>query len=361
MNRELQIKTKDKEYPIKFCQSYEGLLGLLDHIDFTNKKVCIVTDTNVGNIYLEEVKNALGYSAEKVVAFTFPAGEENKTLNTVYELYELLINEKFDRKSILIALGGGVVGDLTGFTASTYLRGIDFIQMPTSLLSQVDSSIGGKTGVDFKGYKNMVGAFYQPRAVIINTKTIDTLPKNEFSSGMAEIIKHALIKDLEYLDWLEKNSEQVNLLNQESLTEMIYRSCCIKKDVVEKDEKEENIRALLNFGHTVGHAIEKIKDFTWLHGECVSVGMVVAAYLSYKRGYISKEKCYRINNVLVKYNLPIEVKDISPEEIIKVTKLDKKVKSSVLHFILLNELGVANIYTDVTDDELLNAINNIIS
>ena len=205
-------------------------------------------------------------------------------------MYEFLIKNHFDRNDILIALGGGVVGDLTGYTAATYMRGIDFIQIPTTLLSQVDSSIGGKTGVDLKSYKNMVGAFHHPKLVYINVKTLNSLPRREFSSGMAEIIKHGLIMDKEYFVWLNNNSNHIKSLDTKILVEMIYGSCFIKKTVVEEDPNEKGLRAILNFGHTIGHAIEKSKKFKLLHGECVSLGMVAALRISFDREQISYEQ-----------------------------------------------------------------------
>lgn len=359
MSKMIFVKTSQSHYEIKFCDSYKNLIDFIKPLSINGKKVCIITDETVGSYYLNEVKEAIEPIAEKLIDFSIKPGEKSKNLNTVYNLYEILIQEHFDRESVLFALGGGVVGDLTGFVAATYLRGIDFVQLPTSLLAQVDSSIGGKTGVDFKGYKNMVGSFYQPQQVIINIKTLDTLDKEQFYAGMAEIIKHAIIKDKTFLDWLE--AEKLNILSKDknTLAEMIYKSCLIKKDIVEKDEKEQNIRALLNFGHTVGHAIEKIFDFKWLHGECVAVGMVVASYISFKRSLIGDKDFKRVEQIIKDYKLPIRISGLSPNKIIEVTKLDKKVKSSVLHFVLVEEVGKANIYTDVLEDELLEAINYI--
>ncbi|TCK98107.1 3-dehydroquinate synthase [Natranaerovirga hydrolytica] len=361
MSRELFIQTKENHYPIKFCQSYDDLIHLLDPIQLENKKVCIVTDTNVEKFYLEEINHLMSKHTKKTIAFVFEAGEKSKNLETVNALYQRLIDEQFDRDSILVALGGGVVGDLTGFAAATFLRGIDFIQLPTTLLSQVDSSIGGKTGVDFQGYKNMIGAFYQPRAVIINTQTINTLPKREFYSGMSEIIKHSFIKNKDYLEWLEQNHKDINALNQDVLTEMIYKSGCIKKGVVEKDAKENNIRALLNFGHTVGHAIEKLKDFSLLHGECVAIGMVVAAHISCERGYITTTDLNRIIKAIELFNLPTKVEDINKDEVILATKSDKKVKSSVLSFILLDAIGEGSIYKDIEDNEMEKALEYVMN
>lgn len=217
--------------------------------------------------------------------FIFPAGEESKTLATVENLYEFLIQNKFERRDMLAALGGGVVGDLTGFTAATYLRGIDFIQIPTSLLAQVDSSIGGKTGVDFRAYKNMVGAFHQPKLVYSCAETLKTLTEQQYISGLGEIIKHGLIKDIAYYHWLKEHKEAILSRDTQTMIEMIEVSCRIKKEVVENDPEEAGERALLNFGHTLGHAVEKLMNFTMLHGECVAVGMHGAAWHFKRKKY----------------------------------------------------------------------------
>lgn len=355
----LTINTKINTYSIKFISTFNQLYNNFDDININNKDICIVSDENVSKLYMEQIIIELKQKVNKIVTFVIQPGEKSKNINTANELYDFLIKEKFDRKSILIALGGGVVGDLTGYVAATYLRGIDFIQIPTSLLAQVDSSIGGKTGIDFKGYKNMIGAFYQPKVVIINTSTLKTLPKLEFTSGMAEIIKHALIKDLNFMNWLEEHNESVQQLNQHDLKTMIYKSDIIKKEIVELDEKEDNIRALLNFGHTIGHAIEKIKLFSLTHGQCVSIGMVASAYISFLRGYINEFDLKRIESILRAYNLPTRTADINSKQIIETTKSDKKVRAHVLHFILLNTIGKADIYTDIIDEELFKAIEYI--
>ncbi len=261
-------------YDILLEQNFQMLLPTLQKIGYaSSQKVCIVTDSNIASLYLEELTAILQTYFGSVISFSFPAGEENKTLFTVQNLYQTLIEEHFERRDILLAFGGGVTGDLTGFAAATYLRGIDFIQIPTSLLSQVDSSIGGKTGVDFSQYKNMVGAFYQPKLVYMNLSLLATLPKEQFVSGMGEIIKHGLIRSKGYFDWISKHTEQIVRLEPNVIEELIYESCLIKRGVVERDPKENGERALLNFGHTVGHAIEKLSDFRLSHGQCVGLGM----------------------------------------------------------------------------------------
>jgi 3-dehydroquinate synthase len=325
-----------------------------------NKKICIVSDSTVSSHYIKELMDQLKGHVKDIITFTFPAGESSKNLDTVYDLYELLIEHNFDRKDMLMALGGGVVGDLTGYTAATYLRGISFIQVPTSLLAMVDSSIGGKTGVDFKAYKNMIGAFHQPKAVYMNLTTLYSLNDRQFNSGLGEIIKHGLIKDANYYQWIDDNKEAITSKEVTVLQEMIYRSCIIKRDVVEKDPKELGDRALLNFGHTIGHAVEKLMDFKLLHGECVSLGMVAASYISYKRGYLTINQLENLEILLKHFNQPIRVSGPTAEDIIQVTSHDKKMESGKLKFILLNTIGNAVIDTTVNKDEIIDSIQYIL-
>ena len=277
-------------YDIVLTQSFDGLKEAVSCLPVKEHKICIVTDSNVAPLYLEEVRAVLAGCCKSVSVFTFPAGEENKHLDTVRNLYEHLILEHFDRKDMLAALGGGVVGDLCGFAAATYLRGVDFIQIPTTLLSQVDSSIGGKTGVDFDAYKNMVGAFHMPRLVYANLRTLLTLPEEQFSSGMGEVVKHGLIKNREYYQWLKDNHEGIAARNLDLCQAMVYESCMIKKRVVEEDPTEQGERALLNFGHTLGHAVEKLENFTMHHGHCVGLGCIAAARISQLRGMLTEEE-----------------------------------------------------------------------
>ncbi len=276
---EITVRTEGNA-PYKICleDSFRKLSNYLREIGCEGHRLCVVTDSNVAPLYLKEVLLKAEECCSSVIAFEFPAGESNKTLDHVRELYEVLIQAGFDRHDYLLALGGGVVGDLTGFTAATYLRGIRFIQVPTTLLSQIDSSIGGKTGVDFDSYKNMVGAFHQPSLVYINIKTLHTLPEDQFASGMGELLKHGLILDADYYEWTIDHMEDIEERKYSVLLIMVARSCERKQSVVEKDPNETSgERALLNFGHTIGHAIEKLKDFELLHGECVAIGTVAAA------------------------------------------------------------------------------------
>lgn len=342
-------------YPIVLSDSFDALGPALDELDIRDRKICIVTDTNVEKYYLQMVTDIFQSHCKSVTCFVFPAGEESKNLSVVQDLYEFLILSKFERRDMLVALGGGVVGDLTGFTAATYLRGIQFIQMPTSLLAQVDSSIGGKTGVDFKAYKNMVGAFHQPKLVYSNVAVLGSLTEKQYISGLGEIIKHGLIRDKDYYCWLQSHREAILVKDTGVLLDMIERSCQIKQAVVENDPEEAGERALLNFGHTLGHAIEKLMDFKMLHGECVAVGMNGAAWLSWQKGLISEADYRDILSTIRDFNLPVCVSGIEPGEVVSVSKSDKKMDKGKVKFILLKHTGEAVIDRSLTDDLLMAA------
>ena len=346
-------------YDIVFAQDFAGLLEELAELEAENKRLCIVTDTNVDKLYGEELLKLLDGKCLKAVKYVFPAGEEHKTLDTVREVYKFLIEEQFDRKDMLLALGGGVVGDLTGYVAATYLRGVDFVQLPTTLLAQTDSSIGGKTGVDFDGYKNMVGAFKMPRLVYMNLSVLKTLDERQYFAGFAEVMKHGIIKDAVFYEWLIENMYEICERDLNVLEEMIMRSCSVKKLVVEKDPTEQGDRALLNLGHTIGHAIEKAKNFELYHGECVALGIVAAAYISWKKELLSMEEYYEIRDMFVPFYLPISVDGIDPQEILALTKSDKKMEAGTIKFVLLKKIGKAVIDKTVTDEEILAAINEI--
>lgn len=360
MSKKLNVKYEGKPcYNIRVESSFSSLAeSLQEDLDNLQRKVCIVTDSHVAALYLDEIASICGDLFSKVISFVFPAGEASKNMDTVQKLYLSLIENHFDRGDLLIALGGGVVGDLTGFAAATYLRGIDFLQIPTTLLAQVDSSIGGKTGVDFQQYKNMVGAFHMPRMVYMNTATLNTLPAEQFSSGMAEIIKHGLIRDEAYYRWISDHREGICGLDPELLEEMIYRSCQIKGSVVEEDPKEKGVRAHLNFGHTVGHAVEKLSDFRLSHGYSVALGMKAAAYLSKKLGYLSGEDISEMLSVFASFGLPVSLPlEEDSREILQATKSDKKMAGKQIKFIILTAVGTAQIYREFTDEDLLEAID----
>lgn len=346
-------------YDIVFSTDFEELAIELSALSIEHRKICMITDSHVNSLYGEQIMALLAGKCRKNVIFSFAAGEENKTLDTVKSIYTFLIEEKFDRKDLLIALGGGVVGDVTGYTAATYLRGIDFVQIPTTLLAQADSSIGGKTGVDFDGYKNMVGAFYMPRLVYMNVSTLKTLDDRQFYSGFAEVMKYGLIKDSAFYEWLIENMYEICDRDPDTLLEMVQRSCVIKKLVVEKDPTEKGDRALLNLGHTIGHAIEKYKNFSLTHGECVALGTVAAAFISWKHEWLSMEEYYEIRDMFVPFYLPISIEDIDPVQILKLTKSDKKMEDGQIKFVLLKKVGKAVIDKNVSDEDILNALSEI--
>lgn len=349
----------DPIYDIVLSESFDGLEAEIRKLGCENKKLCIVTDSNVAPLYLKEVEEIAASCCRKVTSYVFPAGEENKNLNTVRGVYEHLILNKYDRKDCLIALGGGVVGDLCGFTAATYLRGIDFIQIPTTLLSQVDSSIGGKTGVDFDSYKNMVGAFHMPKLVYENVSVLKTLPEIQYSAGMGEVIKHGLIRDKEYFEWLLANMDAIMAQDPATCKTMIKGSNLIKREVVEIDPTEQNERATLNFGHTLGHAVEKLMGFSLLHGHCVALGALAAMSLCCDRGLVSKEDTARYHTAMKRCGMPDHVTGLDVDAVIAATKNDKKMEAGVIKFILLDGVGHAFIDKTVTEEEMKNALSMI--
>lgn len=348
-------------YDIVLKEDFSALLNELNKLQISEKKICIVTDSNVETLYLQQITEILGGCCKNVIAYTFPAGEEHKNLATVQRLYEILIVNKFDRSDMLVALGGGVVGDLCGFAAATYLRGIDFIQIPTTLLSQVDSSIGGKTGVDFDSYKNMVGAFHMPRLVYTNISTLLSLPDNQFSAGMGEVIKHGLIKDREYYEWILDNAEDIWKRELPVCLRMVLESNYIKRGVVEKDPTEKGDRMLLNFGHTLGHAIEKLKNFELLHGECVALGVLAAMELSRLREMLSPKDVAHYRDALLTFHIPVEVSGLLSEDVIEATRNDKKMEAGSIKFILLKQVGEAFVDRSVSESEMQNALESILA
>ncbi len=356
----ITVKTQGNDpYDILLKKSFDDLPRALEDLGCAGHRICIVTDTTVAPLYLEEVSSLAKKVCSQVEVFEFPAGEQSKTLGTIQSLYEKLILSGFDRKDYLLALGGGVTGDMTGYAAATFLRGIRFIQVPTTLLAQVDSSIGGKTGVDFDQYKNMVGAFHQPSLVYMNIKVLQTLPEEQFANGMAELLKHGIILDADFYEWTIEHMGEIEERDMDTLTEMVSRSCQIKQYIVEKDPEEKGDRAMLNFGHTIGHAIEKLKDFRMLHGECVSLGMVASAYISWTRGMIDENEFYEIRDMNVAFGLPITFDGLSSQEVVEATKKDKKMDAGKIKFILLKKLGRAYVDMTVTDEEMLRAVNYI--
>ncbi len=361
MENRLTVNYEEKPcYDIVFTDSFSDLSKEISSLGFEKRKIAVITDTNVGKIYGDEVKKKLDEISDTVVIYEIPAGESNKQLSEIAKIYEFLMERHFDRHDLIVALGGGVVGDMSGFCAATYLRGISFVQVPTTLLAQTDSSVGGKTGVDLKGVKNMVGAFYMPRLVYINVSTLKTLDDRQYASGFAEVMKHGLIKDQNFYEFLIENMYEINDKDPEVVMEMVKRSCDIKRAVVEKDPTEKGDRALLNYGHTLGHAIEKHKNFELTHGECVALGAIAAAFISWKRELISMEEYYEIRDMFVPFNLPISIEDVDKEAVLDLTKSDKKSDSDKIKFILLKKIGKAFIDDTVTRDEMSKALDEII-
>ena len=360
MSKQMRVYREGEfDYQIVWEEDFSHLAEEIKKLNLSCGKICIVSDDTVASLYGEQVKNALTCLNIEIDIFTFPAGEENKNLETVKSLYSYLIEHKYGRKDILIALGGGVTGDLTGYAAATYLRGIDFIQIPTTLLAQVDSSVGGKTGVDFNQYKNMVGAFHQPRLVYMNLNTLKTLPDDQCASGMGEVLKSGLIRDGKFYEWTINHMSEIQKRIYPVLVKMIKKCCEIKSAVVESDPTEQGERAVLNLGHTIGHAVEKQMNFKLLHGHCVALGTIAAAYISFKREYLSTEEFYEIRDMNVGFDLPIFFEGLSSKDVLAATKSDKKMINGQIKFILLKKIGQAYIDTTVTDEEMLDAINFI--
>ena len=341
----LQVDLGERSYPIMIgAQLIDN--GELLASRIRGKQVAIVTNDTVAPLYLERLSRCLGdFSLTPIV---LPDGEAHKNWQTLQLIFDALLTARHDRNTTIIALGGGVIGDMAGFAAASYQRGVNFIQVPTTLLSQVDSSVGGKTGINHPLGKNMIGAFYQPQAVLIDTATLVTLPPRELSAGLAEVIKYGLICDEQFLGWLEDNVEKLRRLDQEALTEAIRRSCDAKAKVVGADERESGIRATLNLGHTFGHAIETHQGYgVWLHGEAVSAGTVMALEMSSRLGWISAAERDRAVRLLSRAGLPIvPPANMCAEDFLKHMAVDKKVLNGQLRLVLLKRLGEAVVTSD---------------
>lgn len=346
-------------YDIVYHKNFGGLKAEIAALDGANRRICVITDSHVEPLYANNVFQIIRNIRPDAELLVLKAGEEFKNLNSIYDIYRFLIEHHYDRRGLLIALGGGVIGDVTGFAAASFLRGIDFVQIPTTLLSQADSSIGGKTGVDFEGYKNMIGAFYMPRLVYANVGALPTLSQAQFASGFAEVMKHGLILDRTYYDWLTGHADQIEARNPDILQSMLYRSNEIKKYVVEKDPYEKNLRMYLNFGHTLGHAIEKNSQFTMTHGQCVALGCVAAAYISLQRSFITETDYRRIRNGFISFHLDVTLSGMNKATILSLTKSDKKMKNGQIQFVLLHGIGDAFVDSTVSDEEILNAVSEL--
>lgn len=350
----LRVALGERSYPIHIGP---GLIADGERLaaSLVGNQVMVVTNGTIAELYLARLKSALPDGLE-IHSLVLPDGEAHKTFAHVERIWDALLEAGFNRRSSLIALGGGVIGDMVGFAAACYQRGINFIQLPTTLLSQVDSSVGGKTGVNHPLGKNMIGAFWQPRAVLIDTEALATLPPRELSSGLAEVIKYGLIHDSHFLDWLEREMAGLRRLDGDLLARAIERSCAIKAEIVAADETEQGVRALLNLGHTFGHAIEAHMGYgVWLHGEAIAAGMVMAADLSRRLGWLSHEDVERTRRILVAAGLPVAAPaEMGVEDFLARMRLDKKNLDSRLRLVLLRGIGEACVY-DQAPLELLRA------
>lgn len=347
----INVELGERSYPIYIGPGLTGNSELIQQ-RIRGKQVMIVTNETIAPLYLHTLQGAL--AGKQVATVILPDGEKFKTLTTLNLVFDALLDNRFNRSVTLVALGGGVIGDMTGFAAACYQRGVDFVQIPTTLLSQVDSSVGGKTGVNHAMGKNMIGAFYQPRSVLIDTNSLRTLPDREFAAGMAEVIKYGLIADAEFFSWLESNISKIMSRDEEALQYAIAVSCQTKAWVVAQDEREGGIRAILNLGHTFGHAIETATQYTaYLHGEAVAVGMLMAMDLSYRTGAVSESDCDRTKALIAACGLPLKTPaGMAVEQFMALMSVDKKVLDGSLRLVLLEKLGKAYVGSDFSAEDL---------
>ncbi len=360
MNR-ISVKTPDKrDYEIVLNRGFEGILEELSNLSLKDRRALIVTDKNVAPLYLNELSSALKNGDITSESYILEPGEESKTQESAMAIMEKLIEGNYKRTDMVIALGGGVVGDISGYVSAVYHRGLVFIQIPTTLLSMVDSSVGGKNGVDYKGIKNVMGTFYNPTLVYMNLDVLQTLEERQFFNGFAEAMKSAIIKDAHYYEWLIENMYEIHDKEPEVMEELVLKSVTIKKQVVEKDFYDtKGERALLNLGHTLGHAIETEKMGVLLHGECVALGTVGAAYISHKKELLSLDEYLEIRDMFVPFNLPITMEDIDLQKVVENITKDKKQDNLGLSFILLKKIGKAFVNREVTREEIIAALEEL--
>lgn len=342
----INLDLPQDSYDIHINDGWQGLKSAIK--SFLGDKVMLVTDENVKGLFVRDLMSIISSMGCETSLAVVQPGEGSKSLETAESLYTQALNAKLDRSSSIIALGGGVVGDLAGFVASTYMRGINFIQIPTTLLAQVDSSVGGKVAVNHPLAKNIIGSFYQPKSVYINIDTLKTLPNRQFSTGMAELIKYGFIWDKEFLGWLENNIERLMGKEKDALAYAIHRSCKIKAEIVSQDEKEKGLRAILNFGHTIGHGLEAITGYSQhTHGEAVALGMVYESLIALHKGLVEKSLINLLIALLKVAKLPTKITEIDVESLIQAMAHDKKNKSGSIVFILPIEYGKVDIFDDV--------------
>jgi 3-dehydroquinate synthase len=346
----LRVELGSRSYPISIGS---GLLRREDLLaQYTpGRDVVVVSNTVVAPLYSQVLIASLG--TRRTVEVTLPDGESHKTLTNVARIIDVLVANRIGRDGTIIALGGGVVGDMAGFAAACYQRGIAYVQAPTTLLAQVDSSVGGKTGVNHPGGKNLIGAFHQPRAVLADTDTLATLPVRELRAGLAEVIKYGLISDARFFGWLEQHMTELLARDPAALSHIIERSCAIKAEIVGRDEREEGDRALLNLGHTFGHALESATGYTkWLHGEAVGAGLMMAATLSHECGLVSSAEVERLRNMLERAGLPTQARDVRADTVLERMRIDKKVQGGRIRLILLRAIGSSFVSADYSDAAL---------
>lgn len=359
--RRLNVELAARSYPILIGK---GLLaqGELLQAQLPTQRIALISNTTVAPLYMERIVNGLQKVGVGVTPILLPDGEAHKTWDSLNVIFDALLSARCDRGTTIVALGGGVIGDLAGFAAASYQRGVPFIQIPTTLLSQVDSSVGGKTGINHPRGKNMIGAFWQPKLVLADTETLQSLPARELSAGLAEVIKYGLIRDLPFLEWLEANIDRLLARDDEALAFAIERSCANKAEVVAADEFEtakEGGRALLNLGHTFGHAIETgIGYGEWLHGEAVAAGMVMAAELSRRLGWLNVAEVERVRNLLRRAGLPVVGAALGAERYLELMSHDKKVLAGRLRLVLLKSVGQAVTWSDAPRDDIVAAIDS---
>ena len=356
----VKVSLGDRSYDIEIGTSLDQFGGRLQSLGF-GQKIALVTNPTIKNLYGERVVDSLKMAGFLVLSIEIPDGERYKSLDWANAIYTALLINSFDRKSALVALGGGVIGDLTGFAAATFMRGVPFVQMPTTLLAMVDSSVGGKTGVNHPMGKNMIGVFYQARKVLMDLGVLKTLPKEEFLSGMAEVIKYGVISDEELFDYLDKNREKILSLDSNTLNHIIRRSCEIKADVVSKDERESGFRTILNFGHTVGHALETAEDYTMRHGYAVAIGMIYASRLAYKTGLCDSSVPDRVEKLIKSYGLPTNLTALSRKptvtELMETMQIDKKAEGGKVKFVLPKRIGEVVTTKDWDEGALKTVLN----
>ncbi|MBN1490414.1 MAG: 3-dehydroquinate synthase [Phycisphaerae bacterium] len=358
--REVRVELGERSYSVRIGP------GILDGIGEAVRTLCpapnaaVVTDSNVGPLYADQALASLRQAGYEAHCVTVPAGDGSKSLDQAAKLYDAMAAARIERRSPLIALGGGMVGDLTGFVAATWLRGVPFVQCSTTIEANVDAATGGKTAVNHPAGKNLVGAFYQPRLVVMDTSTLDTLEDRDFRAGLAESVKHGAIRDTAFFAWHESHVEPILAHEPAALADLLERNVQIKAAVVAADEREAGLRAILNFGHTIGHAVESLMHYEWRHGECVAVGMVAVARLAVRRGLMADADAERMTTLLRAFGLPTEIPArLAAEDIVRLTKMDKKVAAGRVRFVLVPRFGETVLRDDITDADIRTAVEEV--